>query len=121
MPASAIRLEPRSQLFQEFEGEIYLAQGRSAEAATAFGQCLKRQPGALGRLFSTHPMDADRIDKTQQEIQKILPAKPEYVVTTSEYQTVRDRLIALAALPAAPVTADPRTAAPGMAEPTPSA
>src|SRR3954451_10742558 len=55
----------------------------------------KRQPGALGRLFSTHPMDADRIDKTQQEIQKILPAKPEYVVTTSEYQAVRGRLIEL--------------------------
>src|SRR3954452_16862318 len=54
----------------------------------------KRQPGALGRLFSTHPMDADRIDKTQKEIQKILPAKPEYVVTTSEYGAIRDRLIA---------------------------
>jgi predicted Zn-dependent protease len=54
----------------------------------------KRQPGTLGRIFSTHPMDADRIDKTQQEIQKILPAKPEYVVTTSEYKDVRDRLIA---------------------------
>jgi predicted Zn-dependent protease len=54
----------------------------------------KSKPGALGRVFSTHPMDADRIDKTQQEIQKILPAKPEYVVTTSEYGAVRDRLIA---------------------------
>ena len=48
----------------------------------------------MGRIFSTHPMDADRIDKTQQEIQKILPAKPEYVVTTSEYRDVRERLIA---------------------------
>jgi len=54
----------------------------------------KKQPGALGRILSTHPMDADRIDKTQQEIQKILPAKPEYVVTTSEYHDVRERLIA---------------------------
>src|SRR4051795_6215033 len=53
----------------------------------------KSKPGALGRIFSTHPMDADRIDKTQQEIQKILPAKAEYVVTTSEYKDVRDRLI----------------------------
>jgi predicted Zn-dependent protease len=54
----------------------------------------KRQPGVFGRVFSTHPMDAERIDKTQQEIQKILPAKPEYVVTTSEYRDVRERLIA---------------------------
>jgi beta-barrel assembly-enhancing protease len=54
----------------------------------------KSQPGVLGRVFSTHPMDAERIDKTQREIQKILPAKPEYVVTTSEYGAVRERLIA---------------------------
>src|SRR4051794_5812447 len=54
----------------------------------------KSKPGAFGRLFSTHPMDADRIDRTQKEIQKILPAKPEYVVTTSEYVAVRERLIA---------------------------
>jgi predicted Zn-dependent protease len=53
----------------------------------------KSKPSTFGRIFSTHPMDADRIDKTQQEIQKILPAKQEYVVNTSEYTAVRDRLI----------------------------
>ncbi len=54
----------------------------------------KSKPGTFGRIFSTHPMDADRIDKTQKEIQKILPAKAEYVVNTSEYVAVRARLIA---------------------------
>jgi predicted Zn-dependent protease len=54
----------------------------------------RKQPGTFERLFATHPMDADRIDKTQKEIQKILPAKAEYVVTTSEYRDVRERLIA---------------------------
>jgi hypothetical protein len=39
-------------------------------------------------------MSSDRIDKTEKEIQEILPAKPEYVVTTSEYGDVRERLIA---------------------------
>jgi hypothetical protein len=39
-------------------------------------------------------MDADRIDKTQKEIQRILPAKSEYVVTSSEYMAVRERVIA---------------------------
>jgi len=53
----------------------------------------KRKAGAWDRLFSTHPMDADRIDKTQKEIQRILPAKSEYVVTTSEYTAVRERVI----------------------------
>ena len=53
----------------------------------------KTKPGLVGRILATHPMDADRINKTQQEIQRILPAKPEYVVTTSEYKDVRDRLL----------------------------
>jgi hypothetical protein len=39
-------------------------------------------------------MSSDRINKTEEEIQRILPAKPEYVVTTSEYRDVRERLIA---------------------------
>ena len=53
----------------------------------------KTEPGLMARVISTHPMDADRIRKTQEEIQRILPDKPEYVVTTSEYRAMRDRLI----------------------------
>jgi predicted Zn-dependent protease len=55
----------------------------------------RTKPGLATKLFSTHPMDSDRIDKTQKEIDRILPSKPEYVVTTSEYHDMRDRLIAL--------------------------
>jgi predicted Zn-dependent protease len=55
----------------------------------------KTRPGAVARVLATHPMDADRIDRTEKEIQRILPSKPEYVVTTSEYRAMRDRLLAL--------------------------
>src|ERR1039458_921123 len=54
----------------------------------------KTKPSAVAKVLATHPMDSDRIAKTEQEIQRILPAKPEYVVTTSEYRAVRERLIA---------------------------
>ncbi|HJT87363.1 MAG TPA: M48 family metallopeptidase [Bryobacteraceae bacterium] len=54
-----------------------------------------RQPGAVSRLFSTHPMDTDRIRKAEKEIQEILPARPQYVVTTSEYHDIRERLFDL--------------------------
>ena len=47
----------------------------------------------MARIFSTHPMDATRIQKTEQEIGRILPAKAEYVVNTSEYTAIRQRLI----------------------------
>lgn len=53
----------------------------------------KTQPGVVARVLATHPMDADRIDKAEKEIQSILPAREEYVVTTSEYRDVRERLI----------------------------
>jgi len=49
----------------------------------------------MARMVSTHPMDDDRIRKTEQEIQKILPARPEYVISTSEYRAMRDRVIGL--------------------------
>jgi beta-barrel assembly-enhancing protease len=53
----------------------------------------KTKPGAVARVLATHPMSADRINKTEEEIQKILPPKAEYVVNTSEYRDVRERLI----------------------------
>ncbi len=53
----------------------------------------RNKPGVVSRMFASHPMDADRIARTQQEIQKILPARPDYVVTTSEYTQIRERLM----------------------------
>ena len=55
----------------------------------------KKKPGTLAKAFDTHPQSADRIAKSQDEIRKILPAKPQYVVTTSEFDDVKGRLAAL--------------------------
>jgi len=55
----------------------------------------KKKPGTLVKVFSTHPMNEDRIKASQEEIQKILVAKPEYVVTTSEFNDVKGRLAML--------------------------
>ena len=55
----------------------------------------KKKPGALAKAFSTHPQTADRIEKSQQEIAQILPARTEYVVTTSEFDAVKERLAVL--------------------------
>ncbi len=55
----------------------------------------RRRPGVVSKLFSTHPMDADRIRNAQKEIQQNLPARAEYVVTTSEYHDMRERLFDL--------------------------
>ncbi len=55
----------------------------------------KRKPGTMAKVFSTHPMTEDRIKNSQQNIADILAAKPEYVVNTSEFETVKTRLAAL--------------------------
>ena len=55
----------------------------------------KQKPGAVSKLFATHPMDSDRIAATQREIQRILPSKAEYIVTTSDYRQMRERVMAL--------------------------
>ena len=52
----------------------------------------KRKPGTMAKLFSSHPPTGDRVIKTQERIDEILPAKPEYVVSTSEFLEVRARL-----------------------------
>ncbi len=52
----------------------------------------KKQPGTIPKVFSTHPPTPDRIVKAQNEIATILPAREEYIVTTSEFDTVKRRL-----------------------------
>jgi predicted Zn-dependent protease len=55
----------------------------------------KKKPGALAKAFSTHPQTPDRIEKSQQEIARILPARAEYIVATSEFEDVKERRAAL--------------------------
>lgn len=55
----------------------------------------KRKPGTIAKVFSSHPPTGDRIKNAQKDIQEYLTAKPEYVVTTSEFNKVKARLMAL--------------------------
>ena len=52
----------------------------------------KRKPGLVAKAFSDHPQTPDRILHSQNEIAKILPARDEYTVTTSEFDDVKARL-----------------------------
>lgn len=55
----------------------------------------KKQPGTIPKVFSTHPPTPDRIEAAQKEIQTILPAREEYIVSTSEFDTVKRRLLSI--------------------------
>ena len=52
----------------------------------------KHKPGAVAKMFSDHPQTPDRIARSEDEIASILPAKPDYIVTTSEFDDVKARL-----------------------------
>ena len=52
----------------------------------------KRKPGTVSQLFRSHPTMATRIKFTQNNVQELLTAQPQYVVTTSEFQEVTQQL-----------------------------
>ena len=52
----------------------------------------KHKPGTLAKVFADHPQTPDRIAHSEQEIATIMPSKPDYVVTTSEFDDIKTRL-----------------------------
>jgi hypothetical protein len=52
----------------------------------------KKKPGTFAKAFATHPQTPDRIQKSQVEIDHVLPARDQYIVSTSEFDQVKARL-----------------------------
>ena len=52
----------------------------------------KKRPGTMSEIFRSHPPLASRIKTTQQSIQSMLRQQPLYIVTTSEFDAVRQEL-----------------------------
>lgn len=54
----------------------------------------KKAPGTLAKVFSTHPATGDRIDKARLLLTRF-PERDEYTVSTSEFNLVKERLLAI--------------------------
>jgi predicted Zn-dependent protease len=52
----------------------------------------KHKPGTISKAFSDHPATPERIAAVEHEIATILPPRPQYLVTTSEFDDVKARL-----------------------------
>ena len=52
----------------------------------------RRSPGSMAKVFADHPPTGDRIIASEEEIQKILPKRPEYLVSTSEFDDIKSRM-----------------------------
>lgn len=54
----------------------------------------KKKPGTFSKLFETHPQSVDRMEATRSLVARF-PEKEEYVLSTSEFQRVKARLLRL--------------------------
>jgi predicted Zn-dependent protease len=84
----------------DYLGVQYLYKsGYDPQAFTAFFEKVeameKKKPGTLAKAFDTHPQTPDRLEKTQKEINTLLPSEPQYKLDSSEFQDIKARLAQL--------------------------
>jgi beta-barrel assembly-enhancing protease len=97
IPLTYLKFSRDSEREADFLGLQYMYKaGYDPNAFVTFFERIqadeKRRPGTIPKVFSTHPPTPDRIEAAQKEIARILPNKPEYIVTTSEFDSVKARL-----------------------------
>lgn len=100
IPMGFLRFTRGFESEADFLGVEYLYKaGYDPQALTSFFEKVKglekHKPGTLAKTFDTHPQTPDRIAKTQDEINTLLPPAQEYKVDSSEFQDVKERLAQL--------------------------
>jgi len=81
----------------DFLGVEYMYKaGYDPQAFTAFFEKVnnlqRHKQNAVAKAFETHPQTPDRIEKTQNEINTLLPPRAEYKVDSSEFEDVKAQL-----------------------------
>ena len=97
IPAAFLKFSRMDEAEADYLGLQYMYRaGYDPQAFIQFFEKIdaleKHKPGAVAKLFSDHPQTPDRIARSEDEIASILPAKSDYIVTTSEFDDVKARL-----------------------------
>ncbi len=97
IPMSYLKFTRDAEKEADFLGLQYMYKsGYDPNAFVSFFEKIeaeeRRHPGSIPKIFSTHPPTPDRVQKAQEEIATILPARDEYIVSTSEFDLVKSRL-----------------------------
>jgi predicted Zn-dependent protease len=100
IPMGFLRFARSFESEADFLGVEYLYRaGYDPQALTSFFEKInaleKQKPGTLAKTFETHPQTPDRIAKTQDEINTLLPPEAQYRLDTSEFQDIKMRLAQL--------------------------
>ena len=99
VPMSFLKFSRDAEREADFLGlEYQYASGYDPTAFVDFFEKLevreKHHSGLMAKAFSTHPMNEDRIRRAEAELE-MLPAREDYIVTTSEFDQIKTRLIRL--------------------------
>ena len=97
LPLTFMKFQRNFESEADYLGLQYMYKtGYDPQAFIAFFEKIqakeKKKPGTLAKAFASHPQTPDRIQESQKEIATILPAKAQYVVSTSEFDDVKSRL-----------------------------
>jgi len=99
-PLTFLRFTRHFESEADFLGIQYMYKaGYDPQALTAFFEKIRSmETGKMGRVakaFQTHPQTPDRIEKTQAEINTLLPPRSEYTVDTSDFEDAKTHLRSL--------------------------
>ncbi len=97
LPMTFMKFQRNFEAEADYLGLQYMYKtGYDPQAFIAFFEKIqakeKKKPGTLAKAFASHPQTPDRIEASQKEIATILPAKAQYIVSTSEFDDVKSRL-----------------------------
>jgi hypothetical protein len=97
LPLTFMKFQRNFEAEADYLGLQYMYKtGYDPQAFIAFFEKLqakeKKKPGTLAKAFASHPQTPDRIAVSQKEIATILPARAQYIVSTSEFDDVKSRL-----------------------------
>jgi len=99
LPAALYKFSRSAEEEADYLGTQYMYKaGYDPAAAVSFFEKVQARetarPGSVNTIFSSHPPTEDRIEKTKRDIGLVLPERDQYVLTTSEFEDVRRRMVA---------------------------
>ncbi|WP_420239127.1 M48 family metallopeptidase [Telmatobacter bradus] len=97
LPASCLQFSRELETQADYLGVQYMYRaGYDPRALITYFEKVqtldKRKPGLVSKAFNQHPQTPERIQRSQEEIAQILPARAAYIVSTSEFEDVKARL-----------------------------
>jgi len=96
-PLTYLKFSRHFETEADFLGVQYMYKaGYDPQALTSFFERVKGmeriKDSKVARAFATHPQTRDRIEKTQQEINTLLPPETQYKVDSSDFQEIKAKL-----------------------------